>query len=129
VRRPPRADLAIVKTSDQSTYKPSSLITYTVTVTNLGPSDAQAVVVTDALPLTQQAIYLSDTGACTKSGNTLTCNMGTLGVGQSKSFNINETVKGARGSVSNTATVTSSTTDPNTGNNTSTRTVTIKGGG
>jgi uncharacterized protein DUF11 len=99
-----------------------------VTVTNVGLWDAQAVVVTNTLPSTQQAIYLSDTGGCIKSGNILTCTMGTLSVGQSKSFDINETVKGARGSVSNTATVTSSTTDPSTGNNTSTRTVTIRGG-
>ena len=124
-----RADLAIVKTSDQITYKPSSLVTYTVTVTNNGPSDAQAVVVTDNLPDIKQAIYQGDTGGCTKSGNTLTCNMGTLTVGQSKSFNINEIVKGARGAVSNTATVNSSTVDPNTSNNTSTQVVTVQGGG
>ena len=124
-----RADLSIAKTSDAATYKPSSLITYTVTVTNLGPSAALAVVVTDNLPDFKQAIYNSDTGGCTKSGNTLTCSMGTLAVGERKSFNINETVKGARGAVSNTATVNSSTVDPTPGNNTSTRTVIVQGGG
>lgn len=123
-----RADLMIVKTSNASTYKPSSLITYTVTVTNLGPSDAQAVLVTDNLPEIKQAIYLSDTGGCTISGNTLSCVLGKMPAGTSKSFNINETVKGARGNVSNTATVTSSTTDPNTTNNTAVRTVTVQGG-
>ena len=45
------ADLKIVKTSDADTYKPSSQITYTFTVTNNGPADAQTVIVTDALPL------------------------------------------------------------------------------
>jgi len=120
-----RADLAIVKTSDKTVYKPSSLITYTVTVTNNGPSDALAVVVTDTLPDAQQALYLSDTGGCTKSGGILTCNVGTLPIGQSRSFNINLTVKGSRGAVSNTASVSSSTTDPSGANNTSTRIVTV----
>jgi hypothetical protein len=61
-------------------------------------------VVTDTLSAVQQAIYLSDTGACTKSGGILTCNVGALPIGQSRSFNINVTVKGSRGSVSNTST-------------------------
>ncbi|MGH3371228.1 MAG: DUF11 domain-containing protein, partial [Nocardioidaceae bacterium] len=119
------ADLAITKTSDQSVYKQSSLITYTVMVTNNGPSDALAVVVTDTLPATQQALYQSDTGGCTKSGDILTCTMGNLGVGQSRSFNINIVVKGSRGQVTNTATVTSSTSDPALANNTAVRVVTV----
>ena len=45
------ADLAITKTSDADTYKPSSKITYTMTVINNGPGDANNVVVTDALPI------------------------------------------------------------------------------
>ena len=123
-----RADLAVVKTSDAPAYKPSSLITYTVTVTNNGPSNALAVEVTDNLPSTRQAIYLSDTGGCTKSGLTLTCVLGGMAVGETRAFNINMTVKGSRGNVSNTVTVTSPTTDPSTGNNVFTRTVNIAGG-
>ena len=41
------ADLGIMKASDADTYKPSSQITYTITVINNGPGDAQNVVVTD----------------------------------------------------------------------------------
>lgn len=119
------ADLAIVKTSDKLIYKPSSVITYTIAVTNNGPSDALAVIVTDNLPTTMQAIYKSDTGGCTKSGLTLTCNLGTMPKGTSKSFIMLELVKGSKGLVSNTASVNSSTVDPNLSNNSSTRTVTI----
>jgi uncharacterized repeat protein (TIGR01451 family) len=125
---PAKADLSIVKTSDKSIYKPSSTVTYTVTVTNNGPSDALAVVVTDSLPTLKQASYKSDTGGCTKNATpptTLSCNMGTIAAGTSKSFNIYELINGSQGSVSNTATVSSATTDPNSLNNTSTRTVTI----
>jgi uncharacterized repeat protein (TIGR01451 family) len=121
-----RADLAITKTSDKPNYQPNSLITFTVSMTNNGPSDALAVVVTDTLPDLKQAIYLGDTGGCTKSGNILTCNMGNMPVGTSKSFIVNMTVKGNRGTISNVVSVASSTTDPNSGNNTATANVGVK---
>ncbi|OGO29036.1 MAG: hypothetical protein A2Z16_00615 [Chloroflexi bacterium RBG_16_54_18] len=123
-----QADLAIDKTSDKATYKPSSLVTYTVTVKNLGPSDAQAVVVTDALPDLKQAIYKSDTGGCTKNATNptqLTCNLGALQVAQSRSFQIYLVVKGSRGNINNTVSVSSSTTDPVPTNNSVTKTVKI----
>ncbi len=120
-----RADLAVTKTSDANTYKPSTTIAYTIQVVNNGASDAQAVVVTDDLPSTRQAVYLSDTGGCTLTRLKLTCNLGNMAVGTSKSFNVYMTVKGARGEVSNTASVTSATTDPVSTNNSSTRVVTI----
>jgi uncharacterized repeat protein (TIGR01451 family) len=122
---PAKVDIAIVKTSDQSIYKPSSVITYTISVTNNGPSDALAVIVTDNLPTTMQAIYQSDTGGCTKSGLTLTCNLGNMPVGTNKSFIVRELVKGSKGQVTNTASVASSTTELSSANNTSTRVVTI----
>jgi uncharacterized repeat protein (TIGR01451 family) len=121
-----RANLGIVKTSDLPVYKPSSQVIYTITVSNAGSSDAQAVVVTDDLPLPKQALYLSDNGGCTLiAGKTLNCALGTMAVGSSRSFQVYMVVKGSRGDIDNTAVVTSATTDPSPGNNSSTRTVTI----
>jgi uncharacterized repeat protein (TIGR01451 family) len=123
-----QSDLAITKTSDQASYKPSSVVTYTVSVTNNGPSNALAVIVTDNVPDIQQALYQSDTGGCVATASpptVLTCNLGSMPVGTSKSFNIYELIHGSQGNVSNTASVTSSTTDPNLANNTAVRTVTI----
>ena len=121
-----RADLAIVKSSDASTYKPSSTVTYRIDITNNGPSKALNVVVTDDLPATKQAVYQSNTGGCVLSSPTrLTCNQGDLAVGETKSFFVYVVVKGSRGDVSNTASVTSATTDPTPANNSSTRVVTI----
>lgn len=122
------ADVSIGKTSDATTYKPSTQVKYQVTVTNSGPSKALNVVVTDNLPDVKQAIYQSNTAGCVLSTpTTLQCNVGDLNVGQSKVFFIYVTVKGAQGQVSNTAIVTSSTPDSIAANNTSTRVVTIKG--
>ncbi|HEU4939620.1 MAG TPA: S8 family serine peptidase [Vicinamibacterales bacterium] len=121
-----RADLAIVKTSDALTYKPSSTVTYRIDVTNNGPSKALNVVVTDDLPATRQALYQSDTGGCVLSTpSRLTCNQGDLAVGETKTFFVYVVIKGNRGDVSNTASVTSATTDVILANNSSTRVVTI----
>ena len=94
-------------------------------MTNNGSSDAQAVVVTDNLPDSKQAIYTFDSGGCVKSLLTLTCSFGKFAAGASKSINVYVTVKGSRGQIVNTASVASSTTDPNSANNSSTRTVLI----
>lgn len=122
------ADLEVSKTSDSPNYKPSTLVTYQITVRNNGPSKALNVVVTDTLPDTRQAIYQSDTGGCVFSNPaTLTCNLGDMAVGQVKTFFVYVVVRGSRGDVSNTAVVSSATADAVAANNTSTRIVSIKG--
>lgn len=120
-----RADLSVSKISDKAVYKPSSLIAYTITVRNNGTSDARAVVVTDELPNTRQALYQSDTGGCTKAGNKLTCQVGDMAVGDTRSFNVYMIVKGSRGQIVNTAIVNAATVDPALGNNTSVHAVSV----
>jgi uncharacterized repeat protein (TIGR01451 family) len=124
-----RADLAIVKTSDADTYKPSSTVTYRIDVTNNGPSVARAVVVVDNLPEVRQALYQSDTGGCVRESATdptmLRCELGDLGVAEHRTFHISLLVRGNRGVVSNTATVGSDTTDPVGANNSSTKDVIV----
>ena len=123
-----RADLAIVKTADADIYKPSSTVVYTVTVTQNGPSDAVNVVVTDTLPVSNKAEYLFDTAGCTKAGGVLTCSLGTMTAGSTRSFNVHVRIKGSAGQVSNSAAVTSATFDPNASNNSSVKVVLVKGG-
>jgi uncharacterized repeat protein (TIGR01451 family) len=115
-------------TSDAATYKPSAVITYTVTVVNDGPSDARRVVVTDTLPMVRFT-NLSDTGGCTPSDDTLICSLGDLPERARKSFTISITIRGARGEVTNTASVESATVDHDATNNAATRTVIVQGGG
>jgi uncharacterized repeat protein (TIGR01451 family) len=121
-------DLKIVKSSDADVYKPSSTVQYIVTVANRGPADATNVVVTDNLPAVNQADYLLDTAGCTKAGLVLTCQLGTIEGATSTSFSVYVRIKGSQGTVSNTASVTSSVFDWRPGNNASTRVILIKGG-
>jgi uncharacterized repeat protein (TIGR01451 family) len=117
------ADLAIVKVSDAAEYKPSSQITYTLTVSNNGPGDAENVVVTDALPLDSNDRVAVLDPSCTLVGFVATCNLGTLAPLASRMVTIAIVPKGKEGFISNTATVASSTFDPDTSNNSSTRIV------
>jgi uncharacterized repeat protein (TIGR01451 family) len=121
-------DLEITKGSDLDIYKPSSTVQYVITVANHGPADAAGVVVTDNLPAIAQADYLTDTGGCTKSGLVLTCNLGVIAGGASKTFFVYVRIKGNQGTVSNTASVTNSVFDWKISNNSSTRVILIKGG-
>ena len=108
----PTANLSLAKTDSVDPVAVGSLFTYTVTVDNNGPADAQDVVVTDTLPsgLVLDSATSND-GECNESAGTVTCDLGTLVVGAGASIDI---VVGAptTGTFTNTASVTSSTPDP-----------------
>jgi len=127
------ADLTIVLTSDALVYKPSTTIHYQITVTNNGPSDAQNVVITQALPTVKQGKYISNNIGCAPpAGTTLTCQapavpaLATIPAGGSITFQVNFFITGNKGTITSSATVSSSTTDPVSSNNSSIRVVTVK---
>ncbi len=116
------ADLAISLAADCEICDPSAMIMFTVTVTNHGSSDADDVVVVDALPLspdTSSVHYVFDTGACSvdTSTNVLTCGLGTLLAGATVSFHIYVTTTRNLDKITNTATVSTTTSDPDLTNN------------
>lgn len=122
-----RANLAVVLGSDADVYKPSTVIHYQVTVTNAGPSDARDVTVTVQLPQAKTGFYVSNDAGCPPpSGGVLTCALGTMAAGGTRTFQVNFMIRGNKGTITSTATVTSATTDPDTSNNTSIRNVTVK---
>jgi uncharacterized repeat protein (TIGR01451 family) len=96
-------------------------ITFTLTVTNKGPSDANNVVVTDVFPA--GATFNPLASGCLGSGSpvTVTCNLGTLAKAAFVALSFNMT-PASGGSVANTATVSSDETDTVPSNNS----VTIK---
>lgn len=121
-----KADLVLGHTSDALVYRPSTTIHYVITVTNNGPSDAVNVVITDQLPPAKYGSYVSNDGGCSYSGTTLTCPGVTLPAGATRTLLVKFFVQGAKGTIQATASVTSATFDPNTANNSLTRTVTRK---
>jgi uncharacterized repeat protein (TIGR01451 family) len=119
------ADLALTKTSNADSYKSSEQITYTLTVRNNGPGAAENVVITDNLPVGKQDRVFVYDSSCALSGPVLTCQLGTLAPTAVRSLSVAIILKGAKGAVSNTATVSTSTFDPDNLNNSATRVVSV----
>jgi len=75
----PQADLWVTKGDSPDPVVAGSLLTYTITVGNQGPSSAENVVVTDTLPsdVTFQAVTTSQ-GACQEDAGEVICELGSL---------------------------------------------------
>jgi len=111
------ADMAITKTGP-ATATAGGPITYTITVTNNGPSTATNVIVTDHLPV---QFLNSSAFQCFQSGfATVTCDFGTMTSGASITFTIQGQVPSnvtSTTTITNTATVAADQLDPDTSNN------------
>jgi uncharacterized repeat protein (TIGR01451 family)/LPXTG-motif cell wall-anchored protein len=123
------ADLAIQKVTSDATPAPGETFDWTLTVTNLGPDTATNVVVADTVPapLTVTGVA-SDVFDCSRSGNKVTCTTPSFAKGATGTITIRSAVpNGASpGTITNVATVTSQTPDPNPANNRDDATVTIQ---
>ncbi len=110
------ADLAVTKTVDDTHPDVASDATFTIVATNLGPSDATGVVVTDNLPagLTYKS---SSATAGSYVAATHLWTVGPLSNGASATLTLVATVATA-GEITNTASVTADQFDPAMGNNT-----------
>jgi uncharacterized repeat protein (TIGR01451 family) len=129
---PPESDLVIQKNGPASVTA-GGVITYTLTVSNTGPSAANNVVVNDAVPASITGLSVNcgsaaggavcgPTGNFSFSGNALNASVQSIPVGGSVVITISGTVPAsATGSFTNTATVAppADRTDPNTANNSS----------
>jgi uncharacterized repeat protein (TIGR01451 family) len=120
----PRIDVRVskAKTNPNDPAIAGGPLTYSIIVTNDGPSTATNVVMTDVLPngltFTQGS---STVGNVNAAGQTVTANIGTLAPGASATITIETSVAtSAAGTLSNTASVTGTETDTNTSNNSST---------
>lgn len=112
------ADLSVSKSALPASAVPGAVLTFTITVTNLGPSTAENVLLTDMLsPLVQNPEFSLNNGA-TFSPWTGSVALGTLAAGEIKVVLIRGTVaENASGNIANTAIVSSTTPDPNPDNN------------
>jgi uncharacterized repeat protein (TIGR01451 family) len=128
----PRADLAITKTTALTVAIPGKPVTYTITVTNAGPSGATGITVSDILPATLQTpawtCAASAGSSCTASGTGNIADTANLAAGGTLTYTLTaKLAKTATGTLTNTATtaVPGGTTDPQTGNNSATAAVPI----
>ena len=117
------ADLSITKTDSPDPVATAQFLTYTVTVTNAGPSDAAGVSVSDTLP--GLVSFLNTNGCAEDPGGVPTCALGTIVAGGQKSYTIKVDVHACTGSLSNSATVSSTTPDANSSNNSASATTAV----
>ena len=121
------ADLAITKQSDQNPVNLGDILTYTLQITNNGPSDAEVIQITDLIPAPMQdAEFSIDNGATwqTWNGN---YSLSTLASGAAYTLLIRGEIDPTTSSVTiaNTANVSSDTPDPDLSNNTDTNLTSI----
>ncbi len=126
---PPGADLALTQSNNAggSALLIGNTFEKTLTVTNNGPSTATAITVTDTLP--PQLTFVSSTCGAVATGQTVTYTIPSIANGSANNCVLTVRVASA-GTITNTATITSSTpADPTAANNTTTAQIGPTGGG
>jgi uncharacterized repeat protein (TIGR01451 family) len=115
----PTADLSLTKSAAPTPAVPGSDETFTLVASNAGPDAARDVKVSDALPT--GLTYESASDGCSFAGGTVTCSAAALAAGDSQTFTVVARVGSSLTvGVVNTATVGSSTVDPDPNNNSAT---------
>ncbi len=97
-------DLQVTDVVDISEVSPSGLVTFTITVDNLGPSAATGVSIAHVVTGTAPVTYISDTSGGSYDPATGTWNVGSLSAGGAASFDVTFSVDDV-GSVVSTAQV------------------------
>ncbi|MDT5063454.1 MAG: hypothetical protein QOH63_3913 [Acidobacteriota bacterium] len=128
---PRPSDVSIAMSAQPEPVETNATFTYSITVANDGPYQATGVSVTDVFPAgaTLASVNASQ-GSCTQSDvggiTSLTCSLGSLGASAtaSLSFGVNANVP-AGSTLQNAASVSSSSPDPNSANNSATTTTNV----
>ncbi|MCQ4165695.1 proprotein convertase P-domain-containing protein [Tahibacter sp. P2K] len=124
----PSADLAVTKTDGVTSATPGGSVTYTVTSSNAGPSNAPGATVADTFPASLTCTWTcvgAGGGTCTASGSGNISDTVNLPAGGSVTHTASCAISAAAtGSLGNTATVAApaGVTDPTPGNNSATDT-------
>ena len=126
------ADLSITKTDSPDPVTAGEPLTYTITVNNAGPSTAYDVKITDTLPAGTTFVSGEDGNGATVCAlvqpGTVVCDLGSMDPGTSEVvyLTVDTDPSLPPGTIlTNTATVSSSTADPNPANNTATSQTTV----
>jgi uncharacterized repeat protein (TIGR01451 family) len=112
----PTADLSLTKSASPTPAVPGGDETFTLTANNAGPDAAEDVKVSDPLPA--GLTFESSADGCTFAAGTVTCTTPALAAGDSHSFTfVARVARSRKVGVVNTATVDSSTADPDPNDN------------
>lgn len=122
-------DLTIAKTDGKTTANTGDSLTYTLTVKNEGEFRAENVSVTDTLPALVTFVSADNGGTYDSATRKVTWSLGTLTVNAMKELKVTVTVPAVMpfGTtvLTNGASVSTTTDEPNTGNNTATDTTSV----
>lgn len=114
----PVADLGLGQSAAPALVNVGSNVVFTLNVTNLGPSTASSVVVSNTLPAGMSFVSASATqGTPTNSAGVVTCALGAMTNGARATLTV-QAVALTAGAKTNSATVTSATSDLAAANNT-----------
>jgi uncharacterized repeat protein (TIGR01451 family) len=121
------ANLAVVEKASANPAAAGTLVTYSVTVKNNGPTDAAGVIVNDMVPAGAKisAVRASQGSCAAPSGGVLSCSLGTLAVSASATLTLGAT-PAAGGTMTNVVNVKSDSVDPDTADNTATLDVSVQ---
>ena len=117
-------DLAVTKSDAPDPVVVGSNLTYTLMVTNNGPSEVTGVALADTLPANVD--FVSASPVCGEANAIVTCNLGNLATGATTSVEIVVTPTAA-GTLTNSASVSGAEADPVADNNTATEDTTVNG--
>lgn len=125
IAAPEEIDLSVVKNDSPDPVRIGNMLTYTIEVTNAGPDAATGVTLIDSLPasVTFDSANPSQ-GSCAQSGQTITCELGSIASGATAAVTINVTPQTA-GTISNNASATANENDTNLANNTASEATTV----
>ena len=112
------ADLSIAQADSLDPVSTGAMLTYTLTITNTGPDDATAVEVVDTLPTGVDFADAAGSGwSCVHASGAVTCTRPSLALSAAPDITIHVLAPASAGTITNTASVTSTVVDPNLGNN------------
>jgi uncharacterized repeat protein (TIGR01451 family) len=106
---PSSSDISLSQSVTPTLIRPGSLITYTLTVTNAGPSNSATITATDNLPSSGFSFgnAFGSGWTCAAANPVVTCTLASLAASTSSTIRITGTVTAASGVLTNTAWVTS----------------------
>jgi uncharacterized repeat protein (TIGR01451 family) len=113
--QPPQADLALAVSAYPESVHNGDLLTYTLTITNIGPDDVSQVILTDTLPTGVSPLEIP--ASCQAAAGIVVCNLGELASKTSIKISLVVQVLNGTGWLVNQAVVSADIFDPDLNNN------------